>query len=122
MGRGRLNGYLVRNTDQSFVGCLNGPLFVVVVEAEGGETGKVDSGCSGDEIGKNPCDSSGSGFASAVGPAGQVPEFAFNFWSGGPVLGFPFRGCLIVFRFLYACFVTVDPDLAAQLRRGALVP
>ena len=76
-----------------------GPDGAVVGNAEGVESGKVDCGCSSNEIGEDSFQAPGAGFSSAMNLAGEMTDFSFDFRSLRPVLGTPLRGLLIQFRF-----------------------
>ena len=61
--------------------------------------GKVDSRCSGNEIGEDSFQAPGAGFSSAMNLPGEMTDFAFDLGSLRPVLGTPLRALLILFRF-----------------------
>ena len=60
-----------------------------VGEAEAGESGEVGGGGEEGEVGGDAEPATRAGAAAAVAAAHQVGEFAFDFGSDGPVVGFP---------------------------------
>ncbi len=91
-----------------------GPPSGVVVESGGGEAGEVDRSSAGDEVTKHAGGASGSCFSSAVGAAGEVADFAFDFRAGCPIVGLPVRVGLISFGLLHARFVAGDGNGATS--------
>jgi hypothetical protein len=63
----------------------------LVGDAEDGESGEVDGGGEELEVGGDFDGAAHPGAASAVASAHEVADFAFDFRSGGPVVGFPYR-------------------------------
>ena len=58
-------------------------------EPEFGEAGEVDSSGEEGEVGGDAASAAHAGAASAVAAAYEVGEFAFDFGSGGLVVGLP---------------------------------
>lgn len=91
---------------------------VGVGEAEGGESGEVDGGGEEGEVGGDAVPAAYAGASAAVAAAHEVGDFAFDFGSGGPVVGLP--GGILLAGGGEVGFVVADGDAAAGLGVGAL--
>jgi len=90
------------------------------VQSEHGETRQVV--CSGEEVevGVDFGSAPHAGFPSAVATTHQVGDFAFDFGTGGPVVGSPFGILLETTGISETVFVTPDTDPATAFGGGAL--
>ena len=103
-------------------GGVDGPAGVLVVgQAEGGETGEVDSGGEEDEVGGQTQPAAYAGASSAVVAAYQVRDLAFDFGAGDPVVGLPGGITLADTGSGQTGLMVTDGDGAASLGAGALV-
>ena len=89
-------------------------------QPEGGKAGEVLCGGEEVEVGVDFASAAHPGTASAVAAAHQVADLAFHFGAGGAVVVGPVGVVLVAAGGGEVLFVTVDGDLAAGGRGGAL--
>ena len=82
----------------------------LVGEAEDGESGEVGGGGEELEVGGDFVTAAHSGAAAAVASAHEMADFAFDFRSSGPVVGFPGRVGLVASGGGQSGFVAADRD------------
>ena len=80
---------------------------------------RVDGGGACHEVGEDPGHASASSFSSAVDPAGEVADLAFDFRTRGPIRGLPVRSGLVGLGLLHLSLVAGDADRAPGPRRCA---
>src|SRR5665811_1127777 len=88
-------------------------------ESEGGEACQVGGGGEKVEVGVDFGSSPDPGFTAPVGAAHHMAEFAFDFGSGGPIVGDPAGILGLVAGLGETLFVAADPDAAAVFGVGA---
>ena len=89
------------------------------MESEHGETRQVVGGGEEVEVGVDFGLASDSGSPAAVAASHQVGDLAFDFGSGGPVVGSPVGIVLLLSSSGETLLVTPDTDPATSLGGGA---